>query len=105
MQEADLPTWQLKVIPNVGFYKVLHLYLKRTWKTKSKVAIGKFYIAIDPKLKAKGSRPCNIYRFIDTICRSNKPAETPMVYGQVIDELQIMKTQLQHCSKNLGDNF
>ena len=79
--ETSLP-WQVKGIPDVGFYKALHPYLTKFKSSITKITIGKFYIAIDPNLRAKGSLPDNIYRFIETIVKSKKPEDKPMVYGK-----------------------
>ena len=73
--------WQLKCIPKVGFYQVLHRVLKR-WPLASRVnkcTIGEFYIAIDARLKAKGSRLDNIYRFIDNLS-AKIPSDQVMQY-------------------------
>ena len=56
-------SWCLKGIPNVGFYCVLHPFLKKWPLTKSTtmVAVGNYYIAIDHNLQVKGSSPYNTY--------------------------------------------
>ena len=119
--EASLP-WQVKDIPSVGFYKALHPYLTKQFKSSiTKVTIGKFYIAIDPSLRAKGSRPDNIYRFIETVIKSKKPSDMPMFYGKsaVVGlttdadyenheaenyfDFHLMKDQLIHCTNQLED--
>ena len=49
--ETSLP-WQVKGIPDVGFYKALHPYLTKFKSSITKITIGKFYIAIDSNLRA-----------------------------------------------------
>ena len=50
--ETSLP-WQVKGIPDVGFYKALHPYLTKFKSSITKITIGKFYIAIDPNSEQK----------------------------------------------------
>ena len=118
--ETSLP-WQVKGIPDVGFYKALHPYLTKFKANITRITIGKFYIAIDPNLRAKGSRPGNIYRFIESIVKSNRPEDKPMVYGKKVIEsimanadienpeieddcdFHTMKDQLRLCTKQLEE--
>ena len=69
-EKSTLP-WQVNGIPNVGFYRAIHSYLKRQPRM-TKVAIGKFYIAIDHNLKEKSSRPDNVYRFVEGVVNSRQ---------------------------------
>ena len=73
VQIGEKPKWHLKGIPNIEFYKNLHPFLKFWPVTDSatKVAIGAFYIEIDENMKKKGSRPDNVYRFVDKTVKSN----------------------------------
>lgn len=65
--EESIP-WRIKGIPNIGFYRAIHPYLKSRHPRLTKVVIGKFYVAIDHNLKEKGSgRPDNVYRFIEGV--------------------------------------
>ena len=81
MQAGDTSySWQLNATPRIGFYRVLHTYLKKQPRI-TKVLIGRFYIAVDCNLKEKGSRPDNVYRYIDNITRSKRQSDEPMVYN------------------------
>ena len=75
--------WCVKGIPTVGFYRCLHKFLVKWPKSRSmsKTAVGKFYMAIDHRLKQKGSRPDNIYRFVEKIILSDEPDCSYMRYG------------------------
>ena len=97
-------SWKLSSTPTVGFYHALHRYLKR-WPTTSrttKIAIGKFYIAIDPNLKAKGGRPDNIYRFIEKVSQSE--TDQLVNYGNMQkcilrQEMKAMQLEVQNCNQ------
>jgi len=83
-ENHDKLSWSLSCVPTVGFYRVLHQYLKR-WPmshSMSTVAIGKFYTAIDEQLKFKGSRPDCIYRFTDRLVHSAQPSNDFVAYGK-----------------------
>ena len=75
--------WCVKGIPTVRFYRCLHKFLVKWPKSCSisKTAVGKFYMAIDHRLKQKGSRPDNIYRFVEKIILSDEPDFSYMRYG------------------------
>ena len=75
--------WCVKDVPTVGFYRCLHKYLVKWPKSRSmsKRAVGKFYMAIDHNLKQKGSRPDNIYRFVEKIVQSDEPDCSYVNYG------------------------
>ena len=73
-------SWKLCGTPTVGFYRKLHIYLKRQ-PNLSKVLIGKLYSVIDRSFQEKGSRPDNIYRFVDNIVSSNRLSDDPMLYN------------------------
>ena len=92
-------SWSLKGTPNVGFYCILHPYLKRWLLSKSttKVAIEKYYIAIDKNLQAKGSNPYNTYRFIETLVKSGQSPSTLMTYGFECAELKRLQQQMKEC--------
>ena len=77
---ATVANWSLSGrIPTIGFYRALHLYLKQHFKA-TKTSIGKLYCAIDVNLKEKGSRPDNIYRFVERIISSDCHSEELMLY-------------------------
>ena len=98
--------WQLKVFPKVGFYKALHPYIKKKYKL-AKVVSGKFYIDIDSNLKAKRSRPDNVYRFIEGVTTSkHTSSDMPMDYG--IDrlhkkEVTEMETKVNECYQQIEE--
>ena len=56
--ETSLP-WQMKGIPDVGFYKALHPYFTKFKANITKITIGKFYIAIDPNLSVQVTQAMN----------------------------------------------
>ena len=102
-------SWSLSCIPTVEFYRALHCYLK-IWpvsRSMSKVAVGKFYIAIDEQLKQKGSRPDCIYRFIDRLVSSAKPSTDLVIYGKNFElenlqqEVASLSTKLQQKEEEL----
>ena len=74
----DFP-WQLRVSPIIVFYRALHAYLKKQPRI-SKTLIRKFYTANYCNLKEKGSRPDNVYRFIDNIVSSQRLSDDPLAY-------------------------
>ena len=63
--------------------------------------MGRFYIAIDCNLREKGSRPDNVYRYVDNIARSKLQSDEPMVYN--IQGIKEMSSQLRKCSEKLED--
>ena len=75
--------WSLKGIPEVGFYKDLHSFLKHWVKTCSAsiVELGKFYIAIAKNLQAKQMCVDNVYRFVEKVATSNLPRNTVVNYN------------------------
>ena len=99
-EKGTLP-WQVKGVPNVGFYRAIHPYLK---KRHPKVKIGKFYISIDHNLKEKGSRPDNVYRFIDGVTQSKQQSDKPMVYDHdhYQSEVKDMTAHLKQCTRQLS---
>ena len=62
-------SWCVKGIPYISFYQVLHQLLKKwpRFKSLTKSSIGRFYMAIDKNLQAKGCRPDNTYLFIEKV--------------------------------------
>ena len=106
-EAQDTLTWKLKVVPKVKFYKLLHLYMKKEFPNSTKGAIGKFYIAIDDNLKTKGSRPDNIYRFIERAITSKRLLlENPMEYGLDMlhrREVKVMKLKLAECNEEIEE--
>lgn len=93
-------SWQLHTILCIGFYRALHTYLKRQPRI-TKVLIGRFYIATDYNLQEKGSRPDNVYRYIDNIACSKRQSDEPMVYN--IQGVKQMSSQLRECSEKLEE--
>ncbi len=75
-------SWKVCGIATVGFYRKLHTYLKQQ-PTLSKVLIGTLYSVIDIKLQERGSRPYNVYRFVDTIVSSKRQSDDPMPYKYI----------------------
>lgn len=63
-------SWKLHDTPTIGFYQHLHTYLKH--QHLSKVSIGRLYSTIDYNFQKKGSRPDNIYRFVENIVASER---------------------------------
>lgn len=100
--------WQLSSTPTTSFYRSLHCYLKK-WPVSSrssKISIGKFYIAIDAKLQARGSRPDNVYRLIERISRSQ--SDQPMNYGNVQGhiwrrEIKELRSEVAVCNQDLEE--
>nr|MCH9715538.1 hypothetical protein [Gammaproteobacteria bacterium] len=114
--EISLP-WKVKGIPDIGFYKALHPYMKK-FKQITIINVGKFYIAIDPNLK--GGEPFYVYQLIETVFKSKKPEDKRMVYdksaigimtdagseNQEIEnncDFNAMKDQLRSCTKMLEE--
>lgn len=94
-------TWKLTSIPTVGFYQALHRFLKQ-WPLTSKVSkrqIALFYMSIDTKLKAKGSRPDNIYRLIENL--SKDPSDQVMYYGTQERRVIHLKSEAVQCTQKL----
>lgn len=94
-------SWCLRGVPNVGFYQQLHRFMKK-WPlshSSTKVAIGRFYIAIDKNLQAKGYRPDNAYRFIERTVRSNQLPTVLMNYGLEDNQVKTMQTEVKECSE------
>ncbi len=75
--------WSLHRVPNVGFYRMLHPFLKKwsTTQSSTKTSIGKFYLAIDKQLQERGSSPYNTYRFIERFVSSDIPDTAFVPYG------------------------
>lgn len=93
-------SWQLNAIPTIGFYRALHTYLKKQPRI-TKVLIGRFYCTMDSNLQEKGSRPDNVYRYIDNIACSKRQSDEPMVYN--IQGMNKMSSQLKKCSEKLEE--
>lgn len=92
------PGWNIKGLPEVQFYKDLHLFLKRwpvSYKT-TKQAIAKFYCALDPNLKAMGYRLDNTYRFIEKVCESKEQKGKVMSYNR--DDARVLKVVCSEAS-------
>ena len=94
--------WELNGIPSIGFYRALHTYLRRHLRiTNFKVLIGRFYAIIDCNFHEKGSKPDNIYRFVEQIVASKRQLDQPMVYN--IQVIQQIKSQLNKCSEQINE--
>jgi len=67
------PVWCLLGIPNVGFYRKLHLFLRKWDKTKSatKTSIGKLYLYIDRQLQQEKDNPMSAFKFIERAISSS----------------------------------
>ena len=87
--------WTLYGVPNNLFYQKLHGFLKK-WpaaRITTKVAIGKFYLAIDKNL---GGRPDNVYRYIERVASVSEPDQL-MSYG-CATEVRSMRADIKHCT-------
>ena len=98
--------WCIKDVPTVGFYRCLHKFLVHWPKSRSmtKTAVGKFYMGIDHNLKQKGSRPDNIYRFVEKITLSDEPDSASMSYGLGYQQIHHLRRELKehdHLIQNL----
>jgi len=92
--------WELHTIPSIGFYRILHSYLKRQ-PTIPKVLIGRFYAAIDCNFQGKGARPDNLYRFVECITTSKRQSDEPMVYETQV--MKAVKLQLSKCHEQIDE--
>ena len=93
-------SWKLCGTPTIGFYRKLHTYLKRQPKL-SKVLIGRLYSVIDNNFQEKGSRPDNIYRFVDSIVSSKRQSDDPMLYN--IPVVRSTSSMLKKCSQQIEE--
>lgn len=99
MSKIEASVWSLSGrIPTIGFYRALYLYLKQHFKA-TKTSIGKLYCGIDANLKEKGSRPDNIYRFVERIVSSDRHSEDLMMYDT--QPVKSMSIHLKKCSDQL----
>ena len=99
IEAGNASVWSLSGrIPTLGFYRALHLYLKQHFKA-TKTSIGKLYCGIDVNIKEKGSRPDNIYRFVERIISSDHHSEELMVYDT--QPAKSMSIHLKKCSDQL----
>lgn len=89
--------WCVNNIPTVGFYRCLHEFLVKWPKSRSmtKTAVGKFYMRIDHNLKQKGSRPDNIYRFVERVILSDEPDSSFMSYGIGYQQIHHLRRELK----------
>ena len=100
---AESVDWQLISTPTTHFYQSLHRYLKK-WPVSSrssKILIGKFYISIDAQLRAKASRPDNVYRFIERISKSK--SDQFVDYGDHArrTEIKELRSDVTRCNHKL----
>ena len=101
--EDDVP-WCVQGIPAVGFYRMLHKFLKK-WavtRTLTKTSIGKFYLGIDERLQDRRSNPCNTYRFVDQIVSSDIPDSALMSYG-LDKQLGSLQAEIRECRDLVQD--
>lgn len=101
--EGREPEWRLKGIPEIQFYRQLHPFLKKwpvSYRT-SKQAIGKFYCAIDPNLKARGFQADNVYRFIERISHDAQSPNEVMSYGNRESLIKAMHTEARACTDQM----
>lgn len=94
IQERD---WCVKDGTTVGFYRCLHKFLLKWPKSRfmTKTSIGRFYIRIDRSLRQKGSRPDNIYQFVEKIVLSDEPACSHMSYGVGYQQIHLLRKELK----------
>ena len=101
---AGEPTsWQLMCIPTVRFYRVLHHFLKQ-WPLTSKASkrtVAEFYLAIYSKLKAKGSRPDSIYRFVEGLSKLHP--DQAVYYGTQQRRLKLLQSDIENCNHRLDE--
>ena len=93
-EDLDL---HLRVIPEVKFYKELHLFLKK-WSVScrtTKQTIGRFYCAIDPNLKAVGYRADNVYRLIEKLSQSSSPKRLMLYNRGMCSELCVCTDKIE----------
>ena len=102
-KKAEPIAWSLRGIPEIGFYKALHGFLKRWPKTisESKVALGTFYIGIDKHLKTKGVRPDNAYRFVEKLYASNLPQEMVVNYNFDKATVHALQTEVKQYTEEI----
>ena len=93
--------WKLYDTSTIEFYRKLHTYLKQQQPKLSKVFIGRLYSTIDCNFKEKGSRPDNVYRFVDNIVSSNRPSDDPMLYN--IPVVKSTSSMLKTCSQQIEE--
>ena len=94
-------SWKLRNTPTIGFYTLLHHYLKRH-PSLPKLVIGKLYCTIDDNFQEKESRPDNIYRFVDNIVSSKiRLSNDPMPYN--IPVIKSTGTMLKYCTKTIQE--
>lgn len=99
IEAGNASVWSLcGRIPTIGFYRALHVYLKQNFKA-TKTSIGTLYCGIDVNLKEKGSRPDNIYRFVERIISSARHSEELMMYDT--QPAKSMSIHLKKCSDQL----
>ena len=99
IEAGNATVWSLcGKIPTIGFYRGLHHYLKQHFKA-TKTLIGKLYSGIDSNLKEKGSRPDNIYRFVERIVSSQRHSEELMPYDT--QQVKSMSIDLKKCSEQV----
>ena len=72
-----------------------------TSTSTTKVSLGKFYIAIDKNLQARGLRPDNAYRFIERIATSNQPRNSIVKYGLEDIQLNTVQLQVKECTEQI----
>ena len=91
-------------VKGISFYQVLHQFLKRWPRSKSstKSSIGRFYMAIDKNLQAKGCRPDNTYLFIEKVALSSQSSQSSlMCYGNEKLEEKMLQCQVKECCENI----
>ena len=94
--------WSLEgVVPTYKFYHILHQYLKKWPVTRSatKRNVGRFYLAIDHRLRYEGVRPDKIYRFIENISKNTE--DVPVMYQK--DKLISCSSTLEKSAAEMKD--
>ena len=64
--------------------------MKMFGEIATKTSIGRFYVAVDPAMKARKSRPDNIHRFVENL--SKRPPQEPVNYKTEIAQKRVYKS-------------
>ena len=102
--EDVIAPWCVRGIPAVGFYRMLHRFLKK-WtvtQTSTKTSIGKFYLGIDERLQERRSSPYNTYRFVEQLVSSKIPDSALMSYG-LDKQLGSLQAEIRECRDLVQD--
>ena len=91
-QEEPL-VWHVRGVSDYRFNQDLHYFMTKCplTSTSTKVSLGKFYIAIDKKLQARGLCPDNAYHFIERIA----------TYGLEDIQMNTVQLQVKECTEQI----